>query len=487
MKTMLEKVVEAQHLVGHLEISLGLSMVIETKNNMENVAGFSPAQWVLGKAPRIGDGVPEEDEFAGGSADNDPQSLFQKRALLRAGAREAWMQHDAKRRVRAALLRQGHSPSQEYQIGDMVSFMRKQKSHHAGIKWYGPARVIAQEGKNVWLLHGGVPMLIGNHMIRPSNPEELLEGELLNRRKDNKRRRGVLYEDVRQPHQFDRPEQQGFLDLREGEPAGASLPLMGGTPPTEPPGDDSPKRMRRLIEEEEEKEQDRPDDLQQQMAEEDKFIEDLLGPVDPAVTQAHQQQVIEEQPDTAPQPVNPAGLAAGQQETELQRAMRRSPDQIDGRMIRSTRGERPGPYTPNTVEDVAFHVRQKFNCFMAKRVPKRPTVGGKNFRSETPEMQDKLSAARAKEWASWKKYQATEPISRDEAHELMRQGHKAIPLVWLDQDKNEKLRTEDHQVEEKLKSRMVMRGDMEEGSFRVDCPTASGLGYPPHCELRLLP
>ena len=153
---------EAQHLVGHLEISLGLSMVMETKNNMENVAGFSPAQWVLGKAPRIGDGVPEEDEFAGGLADNDPQSLFQKRALLRAGAREAWMQHDAKRRVRAALLRQGHSPSGEYQIGDMVSFMRKQK-----IKWYGPARVINQEGKNVWLLHGGVPMLIDDPTQQP--------------------------------------------------------------------------------------------------------------------------------------------------------------------------------------------------------------------------------------------------------------------------------------------------------------------------------
>ena len=52
-------------------------------------------------------------------------------------------------------------------------------------------------------------------------------------------------------------------------------------------------------------------------------------------------------------------------------------------------------------------------------------------------------------------------------------GHKPIPLVWLDLDKNEKIRTEDNDIEEKLKSRMVMRGDMEEGSFRVDCPTAS--------------
>ena len=466
VKTMLEKVVESQHLTGHMDISLGLSMVMETKNNLENIAGFSPAQWVLGKTPRCGDGVPEQEEFAGGSADGDPQSVFNRRAQLRVEAREAWMQHDAKRRVRAALLRQGHTPSGSYQIGDMVSFMRKQKSLHTGIKWYGPARVLAQEGKNVWLLHGGVPMLIGNHMIRPSNPEELLEGELLNRKKDNKRRRGVLYEDVRQPHQFDRPEQQGFLDLREEEQSRPAMPSMGGVPPTEPPEDDSPKRMRTFIKEHEEEEQK----MQQETAE-DEVIDGILGPE----VEDHSQQ--QSGLDQQPQLEMPAGLSASPEEvTDLQRAMRSSPDRIEGRMIRSSRSDRPGPYSQSREEDVDYHVRQKeFNCFLAKRTPKRPTVGGKNFRSETQEMQQKLSVTRAKEWESWKKYQATEAITRDEAHEYMRAGHKPIPLVWLDQDKNEKLRTDDHQVEEKLKSRMVMRGDMEEGSFRVDCPTASGL------------
>ena len=82
----------------------------------------------------------------------------------------------------------------------MVAFMRKQKSQtekgiQAGIKWYGPAKVIAQEGKHAWLLHGGVPLLIGTHMVRPSNPEEFIEAELLGRlsRKSRKRAHDIIY------------------------------------------------------------------------------------------------------------------------------------------------------------------------------------------------------------------------------------------------------------------------------------------------------
>ncbi len=150
--------------------------------------------------------------------DDDPQSEFNKRARLRQQAKEAWLHHDSERRVRASMMRQEFTDSGFYKVGDLVSFMRKQKSHTTGIKWYGPARVLAQEGKNVWLLHGGIPMLIGNHMVRACNPEELLEAELLDRRKGNKQRRGVFYEDVRQPHQFEeQSQQQGFMDLRERE------------------------------------------------------------------------------------------------------------------------------------------------------------------------------------------------------------------------------------------------------------------------------
>ena len=61
-------------------------------------------------------------------------------------------QVDAQRRVRAGMLRQSHA-QQYYKLGDMLVFHRV-KGHHAGPgHWFGPAKVLAQEGSK----RGGVP------------------------------------------------------------------------------------------------------------------------------------------------------------------------------------------------------------------------------------------------------------------------------------------------------------------------------------------
>lgn len=92
-------------------------------------------------------------------------------------------------------------------------------------------------------------------------------------------------------------------------------------------------------------------------------------------------------------------------------------------------------------------------------------------------MKGKLDEARGKEWANWVKYGATREPSPQEVDQLLRQGYKAIPMRWVDIDKNSKLRVPGGpEVELKLKSRLVMRGDLEPGDFRVDCPTSSQVG-----------
>ena len=91
-------------------------------------------------------------------------------------------------------------------------------------------------------------------------------------------------------------------------------------------------------------------------------------------------------------------------------------------------------------------------------------------------MQKNLRESRNKEWNSWKKYQAVRLLTAEEAQQLISQGYKPIPTRWVDLEKNEKLRTTNTDVEEKLKSRLVMQGDLEQGDFRVDCPTASSMG-----------
>ena len=127
-------------------------------------------------------------------------------------------------------------------------------------------------------------------------------------------------------------------------------------------------------------------------------------------------------------------------------------------------------------------VRKEFNCFMANRSGAKSKAKSRGaqelvYRKEGVEMQRKLDEARGREWANWIKYKATRQPTEKEVDVLLRKGYKAIPMRWVDIDKNSKLRVPGGPpVEEKLKSRLVMRGDLEEGNFRVDCPTSSQVG-----------
>lgn len=50
-----------------------------------------------------------------------------------------------------------------------------------------------------------------------------------------------------------------------------------------------------------------------------------------------------------------------------------------------------------------------------------------------------------------------------ELQELLDEGHKPLPLQWVDVDRSEHLRRPGWlQVPEDLKSRMVVRGDLQE-------------------------
>ena len=127
-------------------------------------------------------------------------------------------------------------------------------------------------------------------------------------------------------------------------------------------------------------------------------------------------------------------------------------------------------------------VRKEFNCFMVNRSGAKAKAKSRGaqeiiYRKESEEMQRKLDEARGREWSNWVKYKATRQPTTKEVEMLLRKGYKAIPMRWVDIDKNSKLRVPGGPpVEEKLKSRLVMRGDLEEGDFRVDCPTSTQVG-----------
>ena len=496
LKGIMARTILAEQIAGQDGLQIVLVEALNTKNRLGNVGGFSPQQWVLGRHPKL-EGWADDDVNEIPIVDEDPMSTFNRRAAIREAARLAWMQEDSQKRIRKAVLRQGGTEHQRYQTGDMVSFLRKRGGKP---RWFGPARVLVQEGRNIWILHGGVPIIIADTMVRPACPEELLEHELLGKRtKGVKRFRGFGYEDVVRSHQLDTEQQQSYMDFRRNEKDDMEDDLAqefrvpyatpGATAPTEAGGDDeSPKRMRQLergedipISPKSDRQELKPEDVPVVVDDEEddgdgSQYSPSIGPeipVPPAEPVLDLQRLLQ----------NPNSLDVGPTRA---RSMRTMDEDVMNFLLPVLPGEERGDRSrsPHRGEErVVNHVvRKEFNCFMANRSGAKSKAKSRGaqelvYRKEGVEMQRKLDEARGREWANWIKYKATRQPTEKEVDVLLRKGYRAIPMRWVDIDKNSKLRVPGGPpVEEKLKSRLVMRGDLEEGNFRVDCPTSSQVG-----------
>ena len=77
----------------------------------------------------------------------------------------------------------------------------------------------------------------------------------------------------------------------------------------------------------------------------------------------------------------------------------------------------------------------------------RTKKGGKrskniNFETSDQFTQAGLTESRKVEWAKWKQFNAVYQVSGPELEQLLVQGHKPIPLQWVEIDKNEHKRRE---------------------------------------------
>ena len=477
LKGMMKRVINAENVSGELEVQMVLAECLETKNRQGTVGGFSPSQWVIGKNPRSFAWQDEaEDDFLVIS-DQDPTSSFNRRAGFRESAKLAWAHEDSHRRVRAAILRKGGSPEEEFRPGDMVSFMRKQKTGG----WIGPARVLACEGKNLWLLHAGIPVLVANNRVRGANAEEHLEVELLNKHRLSRKRPFMDSEAVNQGHRLGEEGQVPYIDMRSSG--------VGLGSPDSPGGDESPKKARGVNEEEiefatpEEMAEPRLAQPQQQLPLPlSESSERPYSSRQPVATQLIDGTVE----DSAPVPVEETvvvtdaeldailgpevpepGRSRREGRSSQRESKKKSDDKVEKDRSRSPHGvDKDRDFALKAISVALSH---EFLCFMAKRKGK-PDNNELVYSKVDEAMQKRLDESRAKEWTNWLKYQAIRFPEEDETASLIQAGHQAIPMRWVDVDKNSKLRIPGG---EKLKSRLVIRGDLEKENFRTDCPTAS--------------
>ncbi len=315
------------------------------------------------------------------------------------------------------MLRKGGSEEAVYKTGDFVAFMRRRGG---GPKWFGPARVLVQEGKNIWVLHGGVPTITSVHMVRPATAEQFLEEELLGKTHQLHGQGGQLgYLDIRQKETNDAGESMAeIMGLTESR---AGTTVAGGDP-------ESPKRMRSLIEEAEKTEKD-AEEIPVPEGFEDLEIEaqtysPSIAPMDetPAQLPSTSTPIALDSTPNPPASI-PQARQSPPQETDLQRAMRASGgNQLDVGLTRSrvmqnepterSYEEKKGRTREDRSRSPAEERNKEFVAFMAKRSNNKPAGIKTPGEMESKEMQLKLDQARGREWTNWVKYKAIHECHR---------------------------------------------------------------------------
>ena len=504
LKEVIKHAVVARQVVGGQSMRMVVAESCFVKNCRINHGGFAPSQWVLGKLPTEITSLTSEEAAAALGVHEEIEngtSVFAQQMNIRQAAKEAFTEVDSSRRLRTAMLRKSTPLRGPYYAGDLLCFNRQGK-------WYGPARVVGREGRsNLWLIHGGIPIVINEENCRPAQAGEVLAKQLLELRPSRKRRREVLVDDAEEadvpfvddlmmPLDEEGEDQGSYFQL--GQSSGA-VPVSQGADyrnddyspsiaPAEevaaarpPPGLDAPADEELVRNEELERndlnpahvEMPQPPQQENQPDEWDE-MEELLDDIRLRGDEDVERHRSVDEPDVE---VPPAGTP---RETTLTRALRSSVDGLDGISRRRERSRTP----PRSTNFARMTKKQKaqsevFNSFFARRhVVKKPQKrGGKelNYKYETEEKKRKIDNARVKEWSNWTNFDACDVIPPEKTQEFLaaHPGVQVVPMRWVDIDKAQE------GEDEQLKSRIVVRGDLEKaakvGDVRTDSPTASSL------------
>ena len=132
----------------------------------------------------------------------------------------------------------------------------------------------------------------------------------------------------------------------------------------------------------------------------------------------------------------------------------------------------------DTLDGVSLSRRQTSDSFVASKAERKykkktQKVGAGmelHYQKETTEIQAQLQETTKKEWSNWERYSDGKWITQADLDQLRQENPnlKIIPTRWVHTNKAEPNQPM------KLKSRLVVRGDLEDSStMRCDSPTAS--------------
>jgi hypothetical protein len=215
LKEMIAHTVQGRHVVGSQMMKMVVSECAFVKNNRINHGGFSPSQWVLGRLPE------EVCSLTAERAEGDlgvhqeiltGEHQFAQQLNIRQAAKESFAHVDSSNRIRTALMRRSTPCRGPCFPGDLLCFYRNNK-------WFGPARMIGREGRsNLWLIHGGIPIVISEESVRPALAGEVIAKQITELKPSRKRKRQIT-QDV--DHELPFLDDLDFLDGNDGDEDGS--------------------------------------------------------------------------------------------------------------------------------------------------------------------------------------------------------------------------------------------------------------------------
>jgi hypothetical protein len=104
------------------------------KNELSNVRGYSPVQWVLVKNQRPLASILAGEKFLNKLSRMEADPEYEAINRLRMEAKRAFFEADADKRLRRAMLARSHPWHGTYEIGEMVFFWRPAAGEEANIQ-----------------------------------------------------------------------------------------------------------------------------------------------------------------------------------------------------------------------------------------------------------------------------------------------------------------------------------------------------------------
>ena len=167
----------SQQVAGPTEVKMLTAAVNQGKNSLTRKAGFSPAQWVLGRDLRLPADLADDGEVTRLGAQAltaTPGSVFFRKAQLRQAAREAFARAANDDALRRAELRQVRPSRGPFPVGSYVFYYDAAHREPGPNCWRGVARVIGREGSHtVWVSHRGILLAVSPEHLAKANEEEV--------------------------------------------------------------------------------------------------------------------------------------------------------------------------------------------------------------------------------------------------------------------------------------------------------------------------